>query len=100
MAGPTRLVMYLRAPEGDPAPIHEAYQQIPWVTTPTPGLTGCTLLRDVDEPDRFMLVSDWESLEAYRTWQESPEHQEKPSALRPYQDRTRGRHYGVYGVAD
>ncbi len=91
-----RVVIHLKAPDGDETPLHEAYRSISWVTKETPGLVGCELLRDVEEPDRFMLVSDWQTLEAFRAWQVGPDHHNNPSALRPFQDRSRGRHYGVY----
>ena len=93
------MVVYLKAPGGDSSVIEEAYRQISWSTGEIPGLLRSELLRDVDEPDRFALFGEWDSLESYRTWQFSPDHVDKPSALRPYQDRDNGRHYVVYGMS-
>ena len=95
-----RVVIYLRAPEEGTGPLEEAYREISWVRPGAiPGLLRSELLRDVDRPGEFVLHGEWESLEAYRTWQFGPDHKDNPSALRPYQDRSRGRHYAVYGIA-
>ncbi|WP_371671436.1 antibiotic biosynthesis monooxygenase [Streptomyces sp. NBC_00289] len=95
-----RVVVYLRAPEDGTEPLERAYREISWVRPDTvPGLLRSELLRDVDRPDEFVLHGEWESLEAYRTWQFGPDHKDNPSALRSFQDRSRGRHYAVYGIA-
>ncbi|MFJ1971442.1 antibiotic biosynthesis monooxygenase family protein [Streptomyces sp. NPDC087903] len=95
-----RVVVYLRAPEDGTEPLEQAYREISWVRPDTvPGLLRSELLRDVDRPDEFVLHGEWESLEAYRTWQFGPDHKDNPSALRSFQDRSRGRHYAVYGIA-
>ncbi|MZD07210.1 antibiotic biosynthesis monooxygenase [Streptomyces sp. SID5785] len=95
-----RVVVYLRADDDGPDALERAYREISWVRPgAVPGLLCSELLRDVDRPAEFALHSEWESLEAYRTWQFGPDHKDNPSALRPFQDRSRGRHYAVYGVS-
>ncbi|GGY11311.1 antibiotic biosynthesis monooxygenase family protein [Streptomyces anandii] len=96
-----RVVVYLRAPEDGAEPLEQAYREISWVRRPeaVPGLLRSELLRDVDRPGEFALHGEWESLDAYRAWQFGPDHKDNPSALRPFQDRSRGRHYAVYGIA-
>lgn len=96
-----RVVVYLRAPEEGAEPLEQAYREISWVRpgTTIPGLLRSELLRDVDRPGEYVLHGEWENLEAYRTWQFGPDHKDNPSALRPFQDRSRGRHYAVYGIA-
>lgn len=98
-----RVVIYLRDPEGDPGRVEKEYQRISWVRgdlhgDPIPGLVGCGLLKDVDRFGEYVLHGEWESLKAYRAWQLGPDHADNPSPLRPYQDRSRGRHYAVYAV--
>ncbi|CAM5680739.1 hypothetical protein SAVIM338S_07322 [Streptomyces avidinii] len=102
-----RVVIYLRAPEGEAEQLEKTYREISWVRgeggsegggTAIAGLVRSELLRDVDRPGEYLLHSEWETLEAYRTWQFGPDHKDNPSALRPYQDRSRGRHYAVYGI--
>lgn len=98
-----RVVIYLRAPEGEAEQLEKTYREISWVRgegegTAIAGLIRSELLRDVDRPGEYLLHSEWETLEDYRTWQFGPDHKDNPSALRIYQDRSRGRHYAVYGI--
>lgn len=40
------------------------------------------LSRGLDEPDRWLMTSQWESLEAAQEWERSPEHAELTLPLR------------------
>ncbi len=40
------------------------------------------LCRDLDEPDRWLIASHWESLEASQAWERSDEHRELTLPLR------------------
>lgn len=93
-----RVLIYYRAPENDPDIIEKAYHGISAALAGTPGLLRNELLRDVAEPDSFIVLSEWESLDAFRAWEEGPQHRGNTSPLREYQDRSRGKHYGIYEV--
>ena len=98
-----RVVIYLRAPDGRFEQLEHAYREISWVRgdaqgSAIEGLIRSELLKDVDREGEYVLHGEWESLEAYRTWQFGPDHAGNPSALRDYQDRSRGRHYAVYAI--
>jgi heme-degrading monooxygenase HmoA len=93
-----RVVIYLREPEGQDGVIEETYRKITWVQGTTPGLLRTELLRDLDEPDRYLLLTQWSQESAFRDWQNGPDHKDNPSPLRPYQDPSRGRHWAVYDV--
>ena len=46
-------------------------------------------------------MSEWSSLEAFRTWDSGPSHTSATAPLRPYHspDRGYGRAFGIYQVA-
>lgn len=93
-----RVVLYLKTPEEGPGKVHEAYHQISEQLAGTPGLLGNELLHSVLNGEEFAVLSDWEDMKAFQTWEQGPAHQSKTSPLRPYQDRERGAHYGIYQV--
>ncbi len=93
-----RVLLYCRAPEGDPAPIEKAYHAISAQLAGTSGLLRNELLHDVLEPDSFVVLSEWESLEAFHAWESGPDHRGTTSPLRGYQDRSRERPFGLYEV--
>jgi heme-degrading monooxygenase HmoA len=93
------VIVYLRAPDGDQSVIERTYEQISWAREEIAGLLRSELLHDTEDAGGFALWSEWESLAAFREWQLGPDHRDNPSALRPYQDRSRGKHYMVYEVS-
>ena len=47
-----------------------------------PGLLGHQLCQNADDPLRFIITSEWESLEASTSWDRSEEHNELVAPLR------------------
>jgi heme-degrading monooxygenase HmoA len=95
-----RVLIFYRAPASDPEAVERAYHDISPQMKGTPGLRRNELLRDVTEPDRYVVCSEWESLEAFQAWESGPDHRGRTSPLRPFQDRDGDRrHYGIYQVA-
>jgi heme oxygenase (mycobilin-producing) len=92
------VLLFATAP-AEPSAVPDAYHQISRSLRGTPGLLRNTLLELVDGPGRFVVLSDWESLEAFRAWEQGPEHRQLTAPLRPYQDRTASTWFGVYRVA-
>jgi len=97
-AGSVRVLLYVRAPDGDPSRVHEAYERINKELDGTPGLVGSELLHSSLDDDAFAVLSHWTDMDAFRTWEQGPGHRKETSPLRPYQDRDSGRHYGIYRV--
>lgn len=93
-----RVLLYCRAPEDDATPIEMAYNQISAGLQGTAGLLRNELLRNVLEPDSFVVLSEWESLDAFRSWESGADHRGSTSPLRPYQDRSMGMPFGLYEV--
>lgn len=99
MADRARVLIYYRAPSDDPDVIERGYHETSDALADTPGLLRNELLRDVTDPASFVVLSEWESLEAFKEWEVGPHHRGNTSPLRPYQDReNHTRHYGIYQV--
>lgn len=100
-AGEVRVLLYLKAPDGDPDAVSTAYGKINAQLAGTPGLIGSELLRSTLEDGGFAVLSRWTDLDAFRDWEQGPAHRKETSPLRPYQDRGSGRrHYGIYEVTE
>lgn len=99
MIGRTRVMIWHRAPADDPEAIEKAYDQISRNLAGTPGLLGNELLRAADDPSRLLVMSEWESLAAFKTWEQGVAHKGTTSPLRQYQDRERERFFEIYEVA-
>lgn len=85
----------------DDARIRSAYRGCEEFLAATPGLRRTSLLRRVGRSGEYLLVMEWESRAAFMRWERSPQHRERPSPLRPFQDRDRPEgHYQVCDVVD
>ncbi|MFJ5225028.1 antibiotic biosynthesis monooxygenase family protein [Streptomyces sp. NPDC088400] len=98
MTARARVLLWHRAPAGDPGAVERAYEQISRNLSGTPGLRGNELLRSAGDPGSLVVMSEWESLAAFRAWEETARHRPSTSPLRPYQDRGRDRFFEVYEV--
>jgi heme-degrading monooxygenase HmoA len=99
MTGHMRVLLYASAPQGNPNAVQDVYHHISQRLQDVPGLIGNELLRDViGKRGDFIIMSEWESAEAFRRWEEGPDHRDTTSPLRPYQDRGRSEVFGIYEV--
>ncbi|MFD8494673.1 antibiotic biosynthesis monooxygenase family protein [Amycolatopsis sp. NPDC059657] len=96
MTAPLRVVLYARAPEADSGAVERAYHEISRTLSGTPGLLSNELLRSVHEPDSLVVISEWQSKEAFDVWEQGTEHRQATAPLRPFQDPARG--FGIYQV--
>jgi heme oxygenase (mycobilin-producing) len=92
------VLLFVAAPD-EPDAVADAYHRISRSLTGTMGLLRNTLLQLVDAPDRFVVMSEWESLSAFRSWEEGTAHRGVTAPLRPYHDRSMAGGFGVYRVA-
>ncbi|MFD8526711.1 antibiotic biosynthesis monooxygenase family protein [Streptosporangium canum] len=97
-ASRARVLIYTAAPSEEPGAVEEAYHQISRDLAGTPGLLGNELLRAADDPAAFVVMSEWESLAAFRSWEEGAAHRGTTTPLRRYQRAPDGRPFGVYEV--
>ncbi|MFG2813239.1 antibiotic biosynthesis monooxygenase family protein [Streptomyces sp. NPDC004673] len=73
-----------RVQEKDQEAFEEAYRQVTAVVKGTPGHLRDELLRDAEEPGRYILLAEWESEEAFRRWEDAPSHREMAAPMYPY----------------
>ncbi|WP_433336454.1 antibiotic biosynthesis monooxygenase family protein [Spirillospora sp. CA-294931] len=93
-----RVLLYATAPEQDPGAVARAYHEISAALAGTPGLLGNELLSSTLEPGHFIVMSEWESPEAFKTWEQGAAHKGTTAPLRPFQDGRRGSPFGIYDV--
>jgi heme oxygenase (mycobilin-producing) len=97
--GRARVLIFYRAPSGEPEVIEKAYHEASLALENTPGLLRNELLHDQLDPAAFAVLSEWESLAGFQEWETGPTHKGNTGPLRPYQDRENHvRHYGIYAV--
>ncbi|MFC4007179.1 antibiotic biosynthesis monooxygenase family protein [Nonomuraea purpurea] len=94
-----RVLVYAEAPENSHGDLAEAYHHISRELSGTPGLLGNELLRSLTQPGGFVVMSEWDSLESFRTWEEGTRHRQTTAPLRSFQDTSRGPSFGLYTVA-
>jgi heme-degrading monooxygenase HmoA len=92
-----RVLLFLRTE--DAVAVERGYHQISAALHGTPGLLRNELLRDLQDPRRFVVISEWESPEAFRSWEQGSTHRGTTAPLRQFQDQGRDRPFGVYEVA-
>jgi heme oxygenase (mycobilin-producing) len=97
-AGRVHVLLFAAAPD-EPGAVPAAYHDISRKLAGTPGLLGNTLLESVEARGSFVVVSEWESLHAFRTWEQGGDHRLITAPLRPYHHRQPGAAFGVYRVA-
>ncbi|MEV7779633.1 antibiotic biosynthesis monooxygenase family protein [Kitasatospora sp. NPDC088351] len=79
-----RIMVSARVEENDQAAFEEAYRQVTAAVKGTPGHLRDELLRDAEQPGRYILLAEWESEEAFRTWEDAPTHRETAAPMFPY----------------
>jgi heme oxygenase (mycobilin-producing) len=93
-----RVLVWLRTAE------HQDVTETYWLTSNelagTAGLLGSELIRSLQDPACYVVVSEWESMDAFCAWEGGPAHRGATAPMRPFQDRDRpGGSYGVYEVS-
>jgi heme-degrading monooxygenase HmoA len=66
------------------AEFEAAYTKVAAQVLGTPGHVRDELLRDESRPGGYVLLSEWESREAFLAWEDAPVHRETTTPMRPY----------------
>lgn len=99
MSSRVRVMIYAAAPQESPEAVAQAYHNISEELRGTPGLLRNELLSAINDPSSFVVLSEWDSEEAFFAWESGPDHRQATAPLRPYRDlRSRGS-FGIYRVA-
>jgi heme oxygenase (mycobilin-producing) len=94
-----RVLLYVADPKGAPGSVEAAYHAVSQELDGTPGLAGNTLLRSLDDPMAFAVLSEWTDINAFRTWEEGSRHRDTTASLRPLQDPNGSGVFRIYEVA-
>src|SRR5690242_9470382 len=87
---PARVMVFAKINRGDEEAFEAAYAQVTASVHGTKGHISDELLRRAeppdasDEPRSYILLSEWESKEAFLAWEEGPVHVNKRSPMHPY----------------
>ncbi|MFD7281674.1 antibiotic biosynthesis monooxygenase family protein [Streptomyces sp. NPDC059862] len=101
--GTVRVTIYVRVRnEQDPDEVEKlvrAYHESSKALQGTPGLLRNELLRDLKEPVRFAVLSEWEDRHAFLEWEEGARHKGQTAPIREFADPSpSGRPFAVYDV--
>lgn len=61
-----------------------AYRQVTATVRGTPGHLDDRLIRDAENPGRYVLLAEWESEQAFRRWEDDPVHRQMAEPMYPY----------------
>lgn len=79
-----RVMVFAKAMQNDHQAIEEAYHEISEHLKNTPGLLSNELLHSTSDPSNYVVMSEWESLEAFQVWEAGPVHRNVTAPLRKY----------------
>lgn len=85
-----RVMVFAHINRGDEEAFETAYTQVTSTVQGTPGHIADELVRraappdDDDAPRSYILLSEWESKEAFLAWEDAPVHTEKRNPMTPY----------------
>jgi heme-degrading monooxygenase HmoA len=77
-----RATLYMNVKEGRGQEFERAWRAIAEEVRKVPGNLRQALSRDPDDPDSFVVTSDWSSPEAFGKFERSPEQDELTAPLR------------------
>ncbi len=78
------VMVYARVTPGSNEAFEEAFRQVSRAVRGTDGHLTDRLVRDAEDPTRYVLVGEWQSVEKFRAWEDAPIHRQVTSAMRPY----------------
>jgi heme oxygenase (mycobilin-producing) len=77
-----RLIVDVRIKPGSEDELRSAYAALVERAQEQPGLIGHQLCQAIDDDDRWLVVSEWDSLDASDAWDRSEEHARLLAPLR------------------
>ena len=79
-----RVMVFANIREGDEDKFIEAYKEVTSKVKGTQGHIRDELLRQDDMPNKFILLSEWESKERFLAWEDDEIHMNTTTPMRPY----------------
>ncbi len=79
-----RIMVFARIRPGEQAAFEAAFAEVTRKVKGTAGHIRDELLHETSEPDSYILLSEWESKEAFLAWEDAPIHKQTTTPMRPY----------------
>lgn len=79
-----RMMVFATIKEGEGEAFEQAYLEVTRKVQGTPGHISDELLRSDEDPNKYILLSEWESKEAFLAWEDAPIHMGTTTPMRPY----------------
>lgn len=98
MGGKVRVLVFVSSPEASGAEVEDAYHQVSRDLLGVPGLVGNQLMRSLHDLRQFVVMSEWEDLAAFSSWEQGSRHKDVTAPLRPLQDPERKPPFAIYNV--
>jgi heme oxygenase (mycobilin-producing) len=93
---PARFVLDFKVSPGREDDVMRAYEALrERLERGVSGLLGHQLCQNVDDPQRFIITSEWEDLDASTSWDRSSEHDELVGPLRQCFEQANSTKYTV-----
>jgi heme oxygenase (mycobilin-producing) len=77
-----RLVVDVRVKDGTEDALRRAYAELAARAAEEPGLIAHQLCQSRDEPDRWLVISEWQSVEESAAWDRSEDHRRLLAPMR------------------
>lgn len=84
-----RATLYMKVKTGSGPEFERAWREIAQQVRTAPGNLRQTLARDAEDPDSFVVTSDWDSREAFHEFERSQEQDELTAPLRELRESAR-----------
>ncbi len=87
---PARMMVFATIKPGEEEAFEAAFKEVTSKVKGTPGHISDELLRDVTEdrpatePTPYILLSEWESTDAFLAWEDAPIHMQTTTPMRPH----------------
>jgi|ERR1700733_9736002 heme oxygenase (mycobilin-producing) len=79
-----RVMVFATVRESDRAAFEAAYAEVTAKVKGTPGHIRDELLNDESDPSAYILLSEWESKQAFQAWEDAPIHRQITTPMRPF----------------
>ena len=79
-----RVMVFATIKPGTGSEFEAAFLEVTRNVRGTPGHIRDELLREDDDPDAYILLSEWESKEHFLAWENDPIHMNTTTPMRPY----------------
>jgi heme-degrading monooxygenase HmoA len=77
-------MVFAKIKSGEQAAFEAAFAEVTRKVKGTAGHIRDELLHDTNDPESYILLSEWESKAAFLAWEDAPVHKQTTTPMRPY----------------